>query len=119
MSIDRIVVIIFSLVGIAFTFWFFLMRKEKEAGISDSIDIIVDGGYNPEIIAIPLNKKTILNFTRKDSNSCLEEVVLSDFKIKKFLPLNKKVTVQITPEKKGEFVYSCSMNMFHGKIKVI
>lgn len=118
MTIDKVFVIIFSGFGIVFTYWFFLMKKEKEIAVSDTVDITVEGGYNPEVISIPFGKTTKLNFIRKDTNSCLEEVVLGDFKIKKFLPLNQKITIELTPEKKGEFGYSCGMNMFHGKIVV-
>lgn len=118
MSIDKILVILIGFVGIVFTYWFFLMRGEKEIEIKGEVDITVEGGYKPEVISIPLNKITKINFLRKDSSSCLEEVVLSDFKIKKYLPLNQKVTVEITPKQKGEFIFSCGMNMFHGKIIV-
>ena len=119
MSIDKIFVTLFSLAGIGFTYWFFLMRKEQEVSTTlDSIDIIVDGGYQPEVISISKGKTTKLNFTRKDPSSCLEEVILSDFKVRKYLPLNKTVTIEITPQKTGEFKFSCGMNMFHGKIVV-
>lgn len=116
---DKIIVTLVGILGIAFTYWFFLMRKEKEVAVSDSVDIIVEGGYSPEVISIPKGKTTRINFIRKDSSSCLEEVVLGDFKIKKFLPLNKKVTIEVTPNKVGEFPFACGMNMFHGKIRVI
>lgn len=119
MTIDKFLVAIFSIAGIAFTYWFFLLKKEKEVTVtSDSIDIIVEGGYSPEVISIPQGKTTKINFIRKDSSSCLEEVILSDFKIRKFLPLNKKVTIEVTPQKVGEFPFSCGMNMFHGKMIV-
>ncbi|OGE18194.1 hypothetical protein A3F00_02805 [Candidatus Daviesbacteria bacterium RIFCSPHIGHO2_12_FULL_37_11] len=118
MALDKILVALFSIIGIAFTYWFFLMKKEKEVVVSDSVDINVEGGYNPEVISIPFGKTTKLNFIRKDSNSCLEEVVLGDFKVRRYLPLNEKITIELTPEKKGEFGYSCGMNMFHGKIVV-
>lgn len=118
MTIDKILVLIFSGLGIIFTYWFFLMKNEKEIAAVGSVDITVDGGYNPEIISIPFGQTTKLNFTRKDTNSCLEEVVLGDFKIRKYLPLNQQITVELTPEKRGEFGYSCGMNMFHGKIIV-
>lgn len=86
--------------------------------MGDSIDIIVEGGYKPEVISIPYGKTTKINFFRKDPSSCLEEVVLGDFKIRKFLPLNEKVSVEITPKQKGEFQFSCGMGMFHGKLIV-
>lgn len=120
MSPDKILVSIFSIAGIAFTYWFFLMKPEKEVAVtSDSVDITVEGGYNPEVISVPKGKTTKLNFTRKDPSSCLEEVVLGDFKVRKTLPLNQTVTIPITPQKEGEFVFSCGMNMFHGKIRVV
>lgn len=119
MEIDKILVSIGTIIGIAATYWFFLMRKEQEVVVtSDELDIIVDGGYQPEIISIPKGKTTKLNFTRKDPSSCLEEVILSDFKVRKYLPLNKTVSIEIIPEKIGEYVFTCGMNMFHGKIVV-
>ena len=120
MTLDKILVTIFSLVGIAFTYWFFLMKKEQVVEVtSDSVDITVSGGYQPEVISIPKGKTTTVNFFRKDQSSCLEEVVLSDFKVRKYLPLNKKISIELTPQKTGEFVFTCGMNMFHGKVKVV
>ena len=118
MSLDKVVVIILGIFGIAFTYWFFLMKKPKEVVVSDEVDIIVSGGYSPEVISIPKGKPTKINFFRKDSSDCLEEVVLPDFKLRKHLPLNQKITVELNPKVSGEFIYSCGMNMFHGKIIV-
>lgn len=127
MTPDKIIVTIIGLAGAAFTYWFFLGKHEKEVVISDSsvdstgslqVDIVVEGGYTPEAISIPKGKTTRVNFIRKDPSSCLEEVVLGDFKVRKYLPLNQKVTVELTPKQSGEFTYACGMNMYHGKIIV-
>lgn len=118
MEMDKIIVAIFTLAGMAFTYWFFLMKKEEVISVTDSVDIIVEGGYTPNTIQIPKGKTTKISFLRKDPSSCLEEVVLGDFKIRKFLPLNQKVTVQVTPQREGEYGFACGMNMFHGKIIV-
>lgn len=118
MNLDKIIVMISGGIGIAFTYWFFLIKKEKTVNVKDSVEIVVEGGYSPEVVSISKNKKTKLNFTRRDSNSCLEEIVISDFGIRRYLPLNEKVSIEITPKKTGEFTYSCGMNMFHGKIIV-
>lgn len=115
---DKIVVTILGFIGIIFTVWFFLMKREKQVSVTDEVDITVSGGYSPEVISIPVGKITKINFLRTDPTDCLGEVVLGDFKIKKQLPLNQKVTVEIKPEKAGEYVYSCGMNMYHGKIVV-
>ncbi|MFA5831822.1 MAG: cupredoxin domain-containing protein [Candidatus Paceibacterota bacterium] len=119
MSPDKIIVIVIGFFAIAFIYWFFLMKKSKAVSVSGgSVDIVVLGGYSPEVITVPFGKKTTLNFLRKDPSSCLEEVVLGDFHIRKTLPLNEKVSIDITPEKTGEYTYSCGMGMFHGKIIV-
>jgi|SRR3989344_6034143 len=116
MELDKLLVTLFSIAGIGFTYWFFLMKKEKEIVVSDSVDIIVDGGYIPNTIVIKKGKTTKINFIRRDPTSCLEEVVLGDFKTRKYLPLNKKVTIELKPKEEGEFTYGCGMNMYHGKI---
>lgn len=118
MSGDKVFVAIGGLISIIFIYWFFFMKKTQTVEAIDSIDILVDGGYQPDKIAIPYGKTTKLNFLRKDSNSCLEDVVLSDFKINKSLPLNESVVIEITPDKKGDFDFSCGMGMFHGKLIV-
>ena len=118
MTLDKIVVTLSGIAGIAFTYWFFLMKKTKEVAVSDAVTITVEGGYSPEVISIPKGKTTKVTFIRKDPASCLEEVVLGDFKIRKHLPLNQPVTVELTPQQTGEFGYACGMNMYHGKIVV-
>lgn len=118
MSIDKLLVILFGLLGVAFTFWFFLMKKEKEVKVENEVDITVSGGYSPEVISIPKGKLTKINFIRKDPTDCLSEVVLGDFKIRRELPLNQKVTIEITPQKVGEFKFTCGMNMYHGRMVV-
>ena len=120
MTVDKILVGLLSLAGMAFTYWFFLMKKDDQALVvkSNSVDITVRGGYAPNVISIPKGKQTTLNFIRRDPNSCLEEVVLPDFKIRKYLPLNKTTAIPVTPEKEGTYEISCGMNMFHGKIIV-
>ncbi len=115
---DKIIVAVSGILGIIFTYWFFFMKKINTVQAEGTVDILVDGGYKPERISIPYGKTTKLIFYRKDSNSCLEEVVLADFKVRKFLPLNEKTQIEITPDKKGEFDFSCGMGMYHGKIIV-
>lgn len=118
MTPDKILVTVGGSLGIVFTYWFFLMKKEIVIPVKNTTDIIVQGGYSPDVISIPKNKTTTLNFIRKDSSSCLEEVVIPDFKIRKFLPLNKKVAISLTPKNTGEYGFVCGMNMFHGRILV-
>ena len=115
---DKIIVSIFGVLSILFTYWYFFMKKINTVQAEGIIEILVDGGYKPEQISIPYGKTTKLIFHRKDSSSCLEEVVIADFKVRKFLPLNEKIEIEINPTKKGKFDFSCGMGMYHGKIIV-
>ena len=115
---DKVIITLLGFFGIFFTFWFFLGKKTGSVEAVDSIGILVKGGYSPETISVKRGKKIKLNFLRKDKSSCLEEVVLSDFKIREFLPLNRETTIEITPQKTGIFNFSCGMGMFHGKLIV-
>ncbi len=116
---DKLIVTITGLLSIAGIYWFFFGKKEETMETRNSWDIIVSGGYKPATIVIPKAMQSTITFTRRDPNSCLEEVVIPDFKIKTFLPLNKPVTITLSPAKPGVYQMHCGMNMFHGKINVI
>jgi plastocyanin domain-containing protein len=119
MTLDKILALLAGLLGIIFTYWFFFMKKSQTVeSKGDEIEITVEGGYKPDRISIPVGKTTRLVFDRRDPSSCLEEVVLADFKVRKVLALNEKTTVEITPDKTGEFDFSCGMGMYHGKLIV-
>lgn len=67
---------------------------------------------------VQAGKPVRLKFERKDPSSCLEQVLLPDFYIAKDLPLNRVITVEFTPNKPGEYAFTCGMNMFRGAIAV-
>ncbi len=114
---DKIIVTLSGLGLIAAIYWFFFGKKEEAMEAKDTWTITVEGGYKPSVIKIPKDKPATLTFIRKDANSCLEEIVFPDYKIKEYLPLNKEVTITLPPpHKTGGF--HCGMNMFHGRIKV-
>lgn len=118
MTPDKIVVTILGIALIGFIYSFFFGKSEEE-GDGQNMEIIVDGGYKPSVIKLNKGMTSKITFLRKDANSCLEEVVIPDFKIKQYLPLNQKVTVEITPDKTGTFPFHCGMSMYFGKIKVV
>lgn len=116
---DKILVTSSGLFIILFIIWFFFGKKETESQTHEGkIEILVEGGYKPDTIKIPLNQKVKLIFFRKDPSSCLEEIVIPDFKIRKYLNINKQNEVDFTANKRGVFPFTCGMNMYHGKIIV-
>lgn len=124
---DKLIVTTIGILSIISIYWFFFGKKVERSGIplsgkkgaDDSITIRVEGGYSPSRLRIQKGKKTTLIFIRKDANSCLEELVLPDFKIKKYLPMHTPVSIVLSPERSGRFDFHCGMNMFHGSIEVL
>ncbi|HJY98336.1 MAG TPA: cupredoxin domain-containing protein [Patescibacteria group bacterium] len=118
---DKILVVVSGIGAIAFIWWFFFGKRNETVEASAAkggVNVIVDGGYKPQVIKVKKGEKTTISLLRKDPNSCLEEFILPDFKIKKYLPLGKRVEVEINPPRSGEFSFHCGMNMFHGKVIV-
>ena len=120
---DKLLIISGGIGLIVFIYWFFFGKKPSyikatEGKGANSVDILVDGGYKPDNIRIKKGVTTTLVFERKDPNTCLEEIIIPDFKIKRYLPLGKKVEIQLTPEKTGVYQTHCGMGMFHGQIIV-
>ncbi|HEX8069285.1 MAG TPA: cupredoxin domain-containing protein [Pyrinomonadaceae bacterium] len=117
--------IIVTLVGfgvIAWIVWYFwLWRRESVAAETGAggvqvVDVTVRGGYQPAAITVKAGRPLRLNFTRRESTTCGEEVVLPDFGKRAHLPENQTVTVEVTPEKPGEYEFTCGMNMYRGKL---
>ena len=98
---DKIIVTITGILSILGIYWFFFGKKEETAQISSAATIIVDGGYKPKSFKIPQDKTTTIIFLRKDGNTCLEDLIIPDFKIKKYLPMHTPVTITLSPKKPG------------------
>jgi plastocyanin domain-containing protein len=101
--------------------WWFMFSKTKSQKASvkqgiQEVDIVVDGGYTPDRIEVAAGEPVKLNFYRQDSSSCLEQVLLPDFNRALDLTLNQTTSVEIVPEKPGEYTFICGMNMYRGVI---
>src|SRR4030065_353501 len=108
---DKIIVAASGIGLIGLIYWFFFGKKDEAVMVKPGgVDIVVDGGYKPATIKIKKGTDTKLTFLRRDPNSCLEEVVFPDFKIKEYLPMEKPVTINLNPKKSGTFNFHCGMN---------
>lgn len=90
-------------------------KAKVKKGIQE-VDIIVDGGYTPDRIKVAAGEPVKLNFYRQDASSCLEQVLLPDFNKALDLTLNQTTSVEIVPERSGEYNFTCGMNMYRGTI---
>jgi len=100
--------------------WFWLYRPPATTAAGpDVIEVHVkDGVYDPDRIAARVGQKLQLRFIRQDATPCAEYVVFEEFKLQKQLPLDEPVEFSLTPDKAGEFPFTCQMNMYRGTLIV-
>ncbi len=103
--------------------WFFFFSEKKgtrlaaRGGVQEA-DIIVKGGYTPDVLVVKAGRPVRLNFLRQETASCSEMVLFPDFNTSAKLPTGERVAVEFTPEKPGEYGFQCQMGMLRGKLIV-
>ena len=123
MDLYEISALIGGIVAIAFVLWYFFGPKKRVvagAGVAgvQEIKIIVKGGYDPDVIVVKRDQPVRLDFYRDETASCSEEVIFGDFGIARQLPAYRTTSIEFTPDKSGEFQFTCGMNMMRGKLIV-
>ena len=123
MDSTELMVIIGGVILIAFVLWYFFGERDAVAApVGDSgiqeVKIIVKGGYSPDVIVVKEKAPVRLNFYRDETASCSEQVIFSDFGIVTDLPSFKTTPVEFTPDRAGEFTFTCGMHMLRGKLIV-
>ena len=79
---------------------------------------VTDAGFVPDQVKVQKGQNVRLVITRKTDRTCATEIVIKDYGINTPLPLNKTVTVELTPKASGEIKYACAMNMIGGVLFV-
>ena len=102
--------------------WFFFgpkqARRAEVRGGVQQVEITVKGGYSPNRIRVQEGVPLRLVFDRQESSDCSARVVFPDFRVSKSLAAFGKTTVELVPDRAGEFGFACGMNMLHGTLVV-
>jgi len=120
----KLVVTIVGILLILLVNWYFFFSKRKTKAIRiqdegiQEVQINVKGGYDPDVIEVKKGLPVRLNFYRDETADCSDTIVFSDFNIRKPLPAYKTTAVEFTPEREGEYVFTCGMGMLKGKLIV-
>lgn len=123
MDTSEIFVTAGGIAAIAFVLWYFFGEKERVAaavghGGVQEVKVTVKGGYSPDVIVVKQNQPVRLDFYRDETASCSEQIVFGDFGIARDLPAFKTTPIEFTPDRAGEFTFTCGMNMMRGKLIV-
>jgi len=89
----------------------------KAADGRNEIAISVDAvGYHPAESHAKGGELVHLVFTRTTEDGCGTEVVIPSANVKRALPLNKPVSIDVTMPAKGSLAFACGMDMMHGSV---
>ena len=122
-SIETIV-LVGGVAAVAFVLWYFFGPKQRvaaavgDAGVQEVKVVVVEGGYAPDVIVVKKDKPVRLDFYRNETASCSDRVIFGDLGIARDLPAYKTTAIEFTPDKAGEFTFTCGMNMMRGKLVV-
>jgi plastocyanin domain-containing protein len=124
MDTTEIIVTLGGMAAIGWVVWYFFLGERQRvqatvgAGGVQEIKVLVKGGYDPDVIVVEKGRPVRLDFYRDETASCSDTVVFGDFGISRPLPAFKTTPVEFTPDKAGEFTFTCGMNMMRGKLVV-
>lgn len=117
----NIIVNLLGLILAAFIVWWFWVSRGSSVARTEgnTISITVDGGvYTPSVLRVPAGKPVTLRFLRKDPSPCAEKVIFSGLDVSADLTVGQPYDLAITPEKPGEYDFTCQMAMYRGKLIV-
>jgi Cu+-exporting ATPase len=102
--------------------WFFFGPKKAHStdlvGNVQEVTVTVKGGYSPDLVRVRQGLPLRIVFDRQESGECTSRVVFPDFALNRSLPAYAQTTVELLPDRVGEFGFACGMNMIHGKLIV-
>lgn len=90
-------------------------KKEPEGPPPLAITVH-DTGYEPSSVNAPAGQPARLVFTRTSDDGCGQQLVFPDLDIRRDLPLNKAVTVDITMPASGTVKFTCGMDHWRGSV---
>ena len=104
---------------IAWWFWMPRTASSKKAEVSSEVTVIVDKGvYEPALVHARAGQPLTLHFDRRDPSPCAEQVIFHGLEVSEFLDNGKVTTVTLNNPPKGEYRFTCQMQMYQGRLIV-
>ena len=121
MTIEQISVLVGAAGLSILVVWFFFFSEKKSTRLAatngvQETNIIVKGGYTPDVLVVKAGRPVRLNFIRQETASCSEMVLFPDFNKSARLPPGETVPIEFTPQTPGEYDFQCQMGMLRGKL---
>ncbi|MDQ3610493.1 MAG: heavy metal translocating P-type ATPase, partial [Actinomycetota bacterium] len=92
-------------------------RAQLSAGLQ-IVDIVVRGGYAPNLVRVTAGTPVRLRFDRQDKSDCTSRVVFPDVRRSASLAPFATTSLDLTFDEPGSYSWGCGMNMLHGTLLV-
>jgi plastocyanin domain-containing protein len=94
------------------------VASASAAGVR-AVAISVDGkGFTPSSVDTRKGEKLQLVFTRTTDDTCAKEVVFPEISVKKDLPLNRAVAIDVPTDAPRTLTFQCGMAMYKSKVVI-
>jgi plastocyanin domain-containing protein len=77
---------------------------------------VTEHGFEPALFAAPAGKPVALTFVRTTDQTCATEITVPALGIRKPLPLNQPVVVDMPMPGSGAVAFECGMKMLKGSV---
>ena len=117
-------VIIHAALSITVTAVVGVLPEQAEAAVGQApavreIEVIVDGGYRPGRIPVTEGERVRLKLVRREHSPCTREVEFPSLDIRRELPTDQPVVIELPALAPGEYQFKCGMNMIKGVLEVV
>ena len=92
--------------------------KAQPGKVQSATVTLTDNGYQPRSLKLRRGVLARVTFIRKIEETCGKAIAIPEYNIRHDLPLNEAVVVEFTPNKAGEFKFTCGMGMLRGTLIV-
>ena len=83
-----------------------------------TVRVRVKGGYQPSVVHARVGEPLRIVFSREETASCSEHVVFPAFGKSAMLPPFEDVTLELVPERAGEYEFTCQLGVLRGRLVV-
>ncbi len=112
-----------AVIVVAFGAGVWWLRRSRSAVVrpdgTQEITILVKGKYHPQTFRARRDIPLRINFVRDEDEDCSRWVIFPDFGVERTLPAYRTTTVELTPDREGDFLFTCRMGMYHGSFIVV
>ncbi|MEQ8572016.1 MAG: cupredoxin domain-containing protein [Deltaproteobacteria bacterium] len=77
---------------------------------------VTGSGYEPDRIDARAGEALTLAFKRTSEEGCGDEVVFPGRDLRRALPIDQEVEVELTPKKDETIAFTCGMGMYRGSV---